>query len=330
VLATALQQNLDSKTDNPVAINSLVDGTSPQTIEGTVIYNDPGDANVSTKSVSVANSMKYSLNTVFDKMAAVAGPSNVADMAHSAGVTAPLTDDKGNVTFGIGIGDFAVHPVDQAVGFATFANGGKSNSAYLVASAADSDGNVVYTHRGNTAQAFDPKVANDVTLTLEPIAAYSHFGLAGGRPSAAKTGTEGNGKGRNNSDAWTVGFTPQVSAAVWVGSGDNGSIFNAQGNPEYGSDLPGRTWKLFMDTYLKDKPKLSLPDKQQITTTSGHTAAQLGVTPTPGPTPTPDLSAATPTPEPLATPTPSPSPTPTPAKTPTPTPVVKAPGIPTP
>ena len=69
----------------------------------------------------------------------------------------------------------------------------------------------------------DPRVANDVTLSLEPIAAWSGDALAGGRPSAAKTGTEGIEFGKNrggNSDAWMVGFTPQVSTAVWVGSGN--------------------------------------------------------------------------------------------------------------
>ena len=48
-----------------------------------------------------------------------------------------------------------------------------------------------------------------------------------------------------------VGFTPQVSAAVWVGTRQlTKPIYDAHGKPMYGRDLPGRTWKLFMDTYL--------------------------------------------------------------------------------
>ena len=65
-----------------------------------------------------------------------------------------------------------------------------------------------------------PKVANDVGVTLAPIANWSGVPLADGRPSAAKTGTEGIQSGPasgQNSDAWMVGYTPQVSAAVWVG-----------------------------------------------------------------------------------------------------------------
>ena len=73
---------------------------------------------------------------------------------------------------------------------------------------------------GHPERRLDPRVANDVTMTLKPVAKYSGDALANGRASAAKTGTVGIGtKTTNNSDAWMVGFTPQVSAAVWVGTG---------------------------------------------------------------------------------------------------------------
>ena len=135
-----------------------------------------------------------------------------------------LQNADGRTTFGIGIGDYPVHPVDQAVGFATFANNGQANAPYFVQEAKASNGEVIYTHHGHSTQAFDPKVANDTTLTLEPIASWSGVPLADGRPSAAKTGTEGIQSGKHaggNSDAWMVGYTPQVSTAVWVGSGDS-------------------------------------------------------------------------------------------------------------
>jgi membrane peptidoglycan carboxypeptidase len=92
--------------------------------------------------------------------------------------------------------------------------------------------------------------------------------LADGRPSAAKTGTEGIQTGPNsgqNSDAWMVGYTPQVSAAVWVGSGNStAAIKDAYGQPEYGRDLPGRTWQLFMDSYLAGAPQEPVATTQLI------------------------------------------------------------------
>jgi membrane peptidoglycan carboxypeptidase len=306
-LATALAQNL--KGSKPTyAINSVVDGSQTRVIEGTTIHNDPSDAKYAGH-VTLAYAMKVSLNTAFDGLAADIGPSNVAATAHAAGIpktrpdgTPTLQDEDGNTRFGIGIGDYAVRPIDQAVGFSTFADGGLEHEGYLVQQVTDADGHVLFEHDKTAHRAFDARVANDVTLTLEPIAGFSGVPLDA-RPSAAKTGTEGIESGPDagkNSDAWMVGFTPQVSASVWVGSGDSThAIYNASGGNEYGRDLPGRAWKLFMDSYLSGKPALALPAKQLITE-----GQDLSTSPTPTPTPTPS---------PTPTPTPSTSATPPPA-----------------
>jgi membrane peptidoglycan carboxypeptidase len=275
-LATVLTQTLNKTKNKPrLTIDSYVDGSYCVKIEGRQICNDPGDQSLSGPSVTIANAMKWSLNTTFDQLAEQAGPANVAKTAHAMGI--PDKDTNGNpllvgsngkTGFGIGIGDYPVSPIDQAVGYATLANGGTANAAYFVQSATDSSGNLVYKHKADPQRALDPKVANDVTLTLEPVAEWSHDGLANGRKSAAKTGTEGifNDPNNNNSDAWMVGFTPQVSAAVWTGSGNSTTpIYNSYGGQEYGADLPGKTWKLFMDTYLANKPELPMPTKQMIT-----------------------------------------------------------------
>jgi membrane peptidoglycan carboxypeptidase len=326
-LATALTQTLDqTKNKQHLAINSVVDGSYCKTIDGTKICNDPGDLSVSSSHILLSLAMKYSLNTTFDQLALDAGPENVADTAHAMGIsetdsngTKTLVNKKGNTTFGIGIGDYPVTPLDQAAGFATLADGGQQNNPFLVQKATSSDGEVVYTHKSDEKQAIDKKVANDVTLTLEPVAAWSDVPLAGGRMNAAKTGTEGiSPTSPNNSDAWMVGYTPQVSAAVWVGTGYTRPIFNASGAPEYGSDLPGHTWKLFMDTYLAGQPNMQMATEQMI--------AANGEVPPPSPTYTPPTITPTPTtPKPTFSvtsgfPTPTPTtPTPTPT-TPTPTP----------
>ena len=335
-LATVLTQTLKKTAGRPLlGINSFVDGSYCTKIEGIQICNDPGDQSVSSPSITIANAMKYSLNTTFDELAAQAGPDNVAAMAHLMGIGATasngqrtLVDANGHSNFGIGIGDYPVTPLDQASGFATLADNGVHNDAYLVQKATSSTGEVVFTHKVASQRAMDPRVANDVTLSMEPIAGSSGVGLAGARASAAKTGTEGIGKDTTaNSDAWMVGFTQQVSTAVWVGTGLSKPIVNAYGAPEYGRDLPGRTWQLFMNTYLADKPVLPLPTKQQVIGTASGT---LPIGQTPSPTPTPTTSAPTTAPSspslsltttfaPVSTPQPVPTSSTVPVTTPVPT-----------
>jgi membrane peptidoglycan carboxypeptidase len=335
VLTQTLTQ---AKNKDHFAIDSVVDGSFCRTIEGTKICNDPGDRQLSSSRIKLALAMKYSLNTTFDLLALDAGPDEVAKTAHAMGISLTntdgaktLVDRNGHTTFGIGIGDYAVTPLDQAAGYATLANGGKVNAPYLVQSATGSDGGIVYRHKGSAKQAIDKKVANDVTLTLKPVANWSGVDLANGRQSAAKTGTEGiSATSLNNSDAWMVGYTPQVSAAVWVGTGLSKPIYDANGQPLYGAGLPGKTWKSFMDTYLAGKKHMTLASKQMIAANGSVPKPKPTFTPTPtapttSSTPKPTFSitsgfpsTSTPPPSPrTSTPTTTPTPTPTPTNTPT-------------
>jgi membrane peptidoglycan carboxypeptidase len=300
-LATVLSQTLNKTKDKPkLTLSSSVDGSYCVQIQGRQICNDPSDRQYSSKSVTIANAMKWSLNTTFDLLAEQAGPDAVAATAHKAGIPEKdpngkptLVGENGETGFGIGIGDYPVRTIDQAVGFATFANGGVTNPAYFVQRVRDSGGTVLYKHGSDDTRALDPKIANDVTLALQPVPGFSGVSLAGGRVSAGKTGTSGifEDPEGNNSDAWMVGYTPQVSTAVWVGSGNSTDpIFAATGRPEYGRDLPGRTWKLFMDTFLSGKPNLPMATKQMV---GDGVPPPSTSAPRTSPTPTPTTSATT-------------------------------------
>ncbi len=285
VLATVLNQTFDQTPGKDhFAIDSLVPGDFCRKIDGTKVCNDPGDKNVSRPRVKLANALKYSLNTTFDLLALDAGPSTVAATAHKLGVAETdsdgkktLVDRNGRTSFGIGIGDYAVTPLDQATGYATLADGGTRHDSYFVQKATSSQGDVVYQHDSHPRSVLEKKVANDVTLAMEPVAGYSAAALANGRKSAAKTGTEGIGSTTNNSDAWMAGFTPQVSAAVWIGTGTRTQpIYNSSGSAMYGADEPARIWQKFMDGYLKGTKHAKMPTRQQID--------ENGFTPSPTPT----------------------------------------------
>jgi membrane peptidoglycan carboxypeptidase len=132
-------------------------------------------------------------------------------------------------------------------------------------------------------------VAHDVTYALTDVAAWSHDSLAGGRPVASKTGTQNLDK-FDDTDAWMVGYTPSLSAAVWMGSDGHSAIRNALGRPIYGSGLPGHIWKAFMDSVLQGTPVESLPTSPVITGDSLTNPVNA-----PAPTTSAAPTAATPT-----------------------------------
>lgn len=336
-LATALTQNIRGKKP-AYAISSQYNGSFCVTIQATQVCNDPSDQWVSSDHVTLANAMKYSLNTAYDGLANEIGPKNVADTAHAMGI-APIRTDTGKpslqnaktgqTTFGIGIGDsdYAVRPIDQAVGFATIADGGITRPPYFVQKVTDSSGSLVFQHKDGGTRSLDPRVANDTAVAMKDVASWSHVPLDNGRPCIAKTGTAGISltaegtpdNSRNNSDAWMVGGTPQVSAASWVGSGESQPIYNSNHLPEYGSDLAAHIWQQFMNSYLSGKDILPMPTQQQIlsgtnvptsappsTSASKSSSASTSATPSKTPTktsaPPPTTSAPPPvSPKPVQT-----------------------------
>ncbi len=263
VLATALSQR--QRGDGNISDYTKYNGSSPQTFGGVVVHNSDGE---SCGVCTVRTAMKMSLNTVFYKMGLQVGPDNVAATAHAAGVplrnpdtSAPtLRDADGHTEAGISIGQYEVRPIDQAAGFATFADGGVEHKPYFVQKVIDASGRVLYQHNPSGRRAFSQQVANDTTYSMEQVASFSKIPLADARPTAAKTGTTQLGYTGQNKDAWMVGYTPQVSAAVWVGTDGSKPIIDATtGQIIYGRGLPGRTWQAFMNAYLSGKPILRLP-----------------------------------------------------------------------
>jgi membrane peptidoglycan carboxypeptidase len=314
VLATALEQG--------ISVDARRDGSSPQTFpDRTAPVRNAGNA--SCPACTLKEAITKSLNTTFYGLAYEVGPDNVRDVARKAtgmpetwqgglldGKKTLASPESGATGSSIGIGEYEVRAVDQAVGFATFANGGIHHAPFFVAKVSDNTGAVLLQYNGDGGdQAVPSDVANDVTFALEGVADYSHRSLAGGRQVASKTGTQGKeGSTVDDTDAYMVGYTPSISTAVWMGSDKQDAIVNAQGKPIYGSGLPGAIWQEFMDTVLKGTPKEPLPSKALIKGDTGHGVPD----PTPTPTPTSDApvpTQAAPTQATVPEPTQDPSPT---------------------
>ena len=172
-----------------------------------------------------------SLNTTFYGLTYELGPKNVRDLMLKAtglpetwaggnlkGRTTLADPETGGTDSGLGIGQYEMRPIDQAVGFATFAAGGVHRDPYFVAKVTDSEGNQLLGPPADEGEQVIPAdVANDVTFAIEGVAQYSKRALEGGREVASKTGTVGT-TDQDNSDAWMVGYTPSISTAVWMGS----------------------------------------------------------------------------------------------------------------
>jgi membrane peptidoglycan carboxypeptidase len=310
-LATALEQG--------ISVDARRDGSSPQTFKDrTQPVRNSGNAQCAACTLTEA--ITRSLNTTFYGLAYEVGAEKVRSTALKAtGLPEQWASGtlKGNRTLAdaqtgtvggdIGIGRYELRPVDQAVGFATFANGGVRHDPHFVAQVADSSGTVLSRNDGSASaeQAVPGDVANDVTFALEGVAKYSKRSLAGDRPVASKTGTQGLND-EDNSDAWMVGYTPSISTAVWMGNDSPSQpIVNDRGQIIYGSGLPGAIWQEFMNKALAGTPEEALPSKSIIKGDTGKgVAAPTTQAPAPSsraPRTTTDRAPATTTEAPTST-----------------------------
>jgi len=168
----------------------------------------------------------------------------VVEYAHRMGVTAPL-----DPTLSLALGSSGVSPLDQAAGYATLANGGIHITPSPIRLVRDAIGTPVLDNTyPQQSEVVSAGVAYVVTSMLESVinegTGYPNAVI--GRPAAGKTGTTSG-----FSDAWFVGYTPDLVAAVWIGNDD----YNARMNESYGGNVPARIWARFMKQALAKTPK---------------------------------------------------------------------------
>ena len=268
--------------------------SSPLNVNGITISNVEGE---SCGTCSIAEALKRSLNTSYYRLMLKLknGPSDVAAAAHQAGIAESFPgvahtlseDGKGGPPDnGIVLGQYQTRPIDMASAYATLAASGVYRAPHFVQKVVNSEGQVLFdasTQDSGDSQRIDKAVADNVISAMQPIAAYSNgHNLAGGRPSAAKTGTTQLGDTGANKDAWMVGFTPSLATAVWVGTtGGNKPLVNKWGSPVWGSTLPSDIWKSTMDGALQGTSSESFPKPTSIGGYAGVPAAPPPAAPPP-------------------------------------------------
>ncbi|HEX3807911.1 MAG TPA: PBP1A family penicillin-binding protein [Gaiellaceae bacterium] len=250
VLATALKENISP--------SSVLTSSKQVTINAGgrlwVVNNYEGEA---LGPIDLSKAIAVSDNSVFSQLTAIVGPQQVADTAKQLGILTPLQG-----YFAIGLGAEPATPLDMARAYTAFADGGKridgsifGNQARVVESI--SAGKTAETNAPVPRQVLTPTQSEIIDQMLQGVVQGGTGTAAAlpGREVAGKTGTT-----ENYGDAWFVGFTPQLVAAVWVGYPDKlvPMTYQFHGQPVAGGTYPALVWKAFMTkalAYLKAEPE---------------------------------------------------------------------------
>ena len=246
VLATALEQGISPKsTINASAPCSLPnEGGTPNPWKVDNYEGSRGGV------MDLYTATKKSMNCAYARLALIVGVDHVADTAKRLGITTPLPHVPS-----IALGSLEVRPIDMAAAYASFANDGVYAKPYLVDSVVDRDGKTVFTHEPETRRAVSQETARFVDDILNGViqsGTGTRAKLPDGRPAAGKTGTTSD-----YADAWFVGYTPQLSTAVWMGSpsGTADKMNNVGGIRVTGGSYPARIWEAYMAPAMAGLPK---------------------------------------------------------------------------
>jgi membrane peptidoglycan carboxypeptidase len=146
---------------------------------------------------------------------------------------------------------------------------------YLVEAVRDCEGTVLDQTKPEAREVLSPQIAAQMNALLEGVITDGTGAAAAslGRPLAGKTGTTDD-----FTDAWFIGYTPDLVVGVWVGFDAKKSL----GSKETGAAAALPIWQSFMEEALRDVPPVPFPEVEGIAHASVDHATGLRAVETAG------------------------------------------------
>ncbi|MFC9394181.1 transglycosylase domain-containing protein [Streptomyces sp. NPDC057027] len=197
----------------------------------------------------MTSALGKSINTYFAKLEQMAGLCETLTMAKNVGYERELGKPLKQIPSAT-LGSAESTPLDMASVYATFANRGIYCTPIAIESIKAANGDKLNVPQTKCTRAMSDRTADTVNQMLKGVVEDGTGTRAGlsDRDNAGKTGTTNDRK-----DAWFVGYTPNLSTAVWVGDdvGEKKSMYDITIGGEYydkvcGGCLPGPIWKIAM------------------------------------------------------------------------------------
>jgi len=136
--------------------------------------------------------------------------------------------------------------LDMTEAYTVFANRGLHVPATLVTKVVDANGTVLYQHQHSQEKVIEPEASDAITQMMEGVLTRGTAAGKGiGRPAAGKTGTT-----QNETDAWFIGYTPDLVTGVWAGYSET----SKRKVGSAGATAAAPVWQMFMKDALTDRP----------------------------------------------------------------------------
>ena len=191
--------------------------------------------------VSLRDALADSRNVPAVRLMEALGPRQVVNLAHQMGVSSPIPE-----FLSVAIGAAEATLIEMTSAYSAFPNQGVRMEPLPILEVLDREGNVLEQHRPQPRQALRADTAYIMTTLLEGVVRHGTAVSARSLdwPIGGKTGTTDD-----YTDAWFIGFDPEITVGVWVGFDQKRPI----GNGQTGTTAALPIWREVMAAWIAQR-----------------------------------------------------------------------------
>ena len=204
-------------------------------------------ASCTGRTMSMASALAWSRNCATAYIMKQVGPSRFTDFLQHIGIPTKIKPFPS-----IALGSCELSLFEMMWGYSIFGGRGFSTKPYFISRIEDRNGNVIkrFDYSVNRREAVSEATAYIMARMMQgPVDKGTAAGLRarlGAAEMAGKTGTT-----NDNSDAWFMGFVPQLMGGVWVGSDDR--FIRNEGSGGFGGQAARPIWEYFFKKVYANK-----------------------------------------------------------------------------
>lgn len=229
--------------------------------------------------VNLRDGLTHSINVAAVKLLQKVGVSDTISTAQKMGINTfePADDSSDHYSLALGGLNRGVKPLEMATAYGALANNGIRTEPFAITKILDRDDRVIYEAHPNKEIVVSSETSYLMTDMLSSVINQGTGWRADlDRPVAGKTGTT-----NNYTDAWFVGYTPDLVTSVWIGEdkvqemvydkkdSSGNYIYSEEGDPRtISSAEAARLWGEYMKEVVKDREVayFSQPDNLESVT----------------------------------------------------------------
>ena len=254
-----------------VYLAALQEGMTPGSIidDKKIDYGEWSPQNYERKfygQITMRWALQHSVNGATVQIADKVGMPKIIALAEKMGISTLVKKgypNDENLAVSLGGLTHGTTPLDMASAYSVLANGGKRITPVAITKIVDRNGQILEENTLEEKRVISEKDAYVLTNMLQSVVnGGTGTGANYGRPIAGKTGTTDDSK-----DAWFVGYSPNLSTAVWIG--DDYGVETLNGIT--GGSLPATIWREFMSsTQASGSGNFTVPDGVQSLISQGY------------------------------------------------------------